>query len=72
MTASRSSSLWFWGSFFLLTLDKLDVSLLDDVQFDGTVVIDRLVLTYFAEIILQILRLEAIAVISQNLIAQQA
>ena len=56
----------------LLALNELDVGLLDDVQLDGVIIIAWLVPAYLTEIFLQILRLKTVAVIGQDLIAQQA
>ena len=59
-------------SFGFLTLDELDVGLFDDVKLDGIIIIAWLIPAYLTEILLQILLLKTVAVIGQDLIAQQA
>ena len=56
----------------LLALDKLDVQLFDNVEFDGTVIVARLIPRLFGKMLLQILRLELPAMSRQDLITHEA
>ena len=56
----------------LLALDKLDVQLFDNVEFDGTVIVARLIPRLFGKMLLQILRLELPSMSRQDLITHEA
>ena len=56
----------------LLTLDQLDVQLFDDMELDGLVIIAGLIPRLFAEVFLQVLRLELPSVTGKDLVSHDA